>query len=100
METVRIFQHHELIQLFLDWFNSAPRRLVHRAIYGELSEADQQVVILAHVLTDEINYGYESLTYAELSKFNGTPVRNLEHLVEMVDNNKEEYFKFEFAEHP
>lgn len=84
----------------LDWYNNSPRRLCHKAIYGEIKEVDEEVVILAHVLIDEINYGYGDLTYAELSKFNGTRVKNLKHLAEMIDKNTQEYFKFEFSEHP
>ena len=41
--------------------------------------------------------GYEDYCNIQLLKFNGTPVRNLRHLAELVSNCEEKYMRFDLA---
>jgi hypothetical protein len=51
-----------------EWYNSSPRKLSFKAIYGEAEKQNQEVIVLSHILADEINYGYGSLTNLEVPK--------------------------------
>lgn len=82
-----------------DWYNISPRKLSYVALYGEKQFQEQEVVILCHVLVDEINYGYSNLTNLEVKKCNGVEIRNLRHLVELVENNKYPFLRFDLDEH-
>jgi len=93
----------KLVQPYLheygeDWYHQSPRRLSYKAIYGDLENENQEIVILSYVLVDEINFGYNALTNLEVIKFNGTKIDNLKHLVEMVENNKQPYVRFDLDE--
>ncbi|PRP88078.1 hypothetical protein PROFUN_04169 [Planoprotostelium fungivorum] len=77
-----------------DWFNTSPRRLCYRALHGEIKGPQHEVVVLSHILVDQINFGYNHMTNQEVKTFNGVEVENLKHLVKLVDGNKEEFAKF------
>lgn len=65
--------------------------------YGEMkSSTDDSVVLLAQVLGDEVNVGYQNLDSLVLRSINGKKVRNLREAAEMVEQCKEEYITFEF----
>lgn len=94
----------KLVQPYLheygeDWMSQCPKKLLHKAIYGELDHPNQEVVVLAHVLVDEINFGYQHMTNLEVLKVNGTKVENLKHLVSLVENNKEKHVRFDLEDH-
>ncbi len=57
-----------------------------------------QVVILSAVLVHDINYGYQNMTNLQLLKVNNQTVKNLKHVVEIIDNSKEDYLRFDFDE--
>jgi hypothetical protein len=81
-----------------NWFDHAPRALVHRTFTAVRESLDEEVVILAHVLADDINYGYSQLTSVELLKFNGQKVNNMKHLYTLIQENKEQFLRFDFVE--
>lgn len=56
-----------------------------------------QVVILSQVLACEATLGYEDYCNVQVLKFNGTPVRNLRHLTELVSECQEKYMRFDLA---
>jgi len=94
----------KLVQPYLheygdDWYNQSPRKLSYKALYGELEKETHEVVILSHILVDEINYGYNNCTNLEVLKFNGVKIENLRHLVELVENNKEPYTRFDLDDY-
>lgn len=78
-----------------DWYNTAPRRLVERALHGSADKEGQQVVVLCQVLQDEANTGYEGFTGLTVEKANGVPIDNLAHLARLVRECKEEYLLLE-----
>jgi len=81
-----------------DWYNQSPRRLCDKALYGIATQEDEQVVVLAHVLLDRINYGYQNLTNMEVLSFNGVPIKNLAQLVGLVEANKKPHLRFDLDE--
>ncbi|KYR00305.1 hypothetical protein DLAC_03474 [Tieghemostelium lacteum] len=68
--------------------------VTYRKVYEKIEKItseDHQVVIMSQVLYDKINYGYAPFSLSEVKKVNGTPIRNLKHLVELIENNSEPY---------
>jgi hypothetical protein len=53
------------------------------------------VVLLAQVLAAEVNIGYQNINNIQLLACNDVVVKNLKHLVELVQSNKEKYIKFD-----
>eukprot|EP01091_Cochliopodium_minus_P008474 TRINITY_DN1930_c0_g1_i1.p1 TRINITY_DN1930_c0_g1~~TRINITY_DN1930_c0_g1_i1.p1 ORF type:complete len:500 (-),score=149.83 TRINITY_DN1930_c0_g1_i1:18-1517(-) len=59
---------------------------------------NHEIVVLSRILKDELNFGYESLEGTILKKLNGTPVKNLRHLKELVESAKDFFIVYEFDE--
>jgi hypothetical protein len=80
-----------LTQLYLrhqwgkQWDRKAPVRLCDLAINCELKYPDQEIVLLSQVLVHEVNIGYQHTTNIQVKKFNGVEIRNLQHLVSLVE---------------
>lgn len=81
-----------------EWFNQAPRKLMNTAMQGVMEKPDEEVVILSHVLSDEANMGYSALQNLQLKKFNGEPVLNLRHLVELMRSCTDDYHRYDLDE--
>lgn len=70
--------------------------LVERMIHGMRSTEDEELVLLSKVLAHEISLGYEHVTNAAVEMCQGQRVRNLLHIVELVDAalaNGDEYIE-------
>lgn len=57
---------------------------------------DFQSVVLNNILRHETNAGYDVDDMYRLTTFNGTEVRSLAHLVQLVEGCNNEWMKFEF----
>lgn len=68
-----------------DWFNTAPRRLVDRALNDHPTSPGQEVVILSQVLADEVNAGYQGMHDLEVRAVNGREVKSLRELKAEVE---------------
>ena len=69
-----------------DWYNVAPRYLV--SLLDELPEEQgEQVVIVAQVLADAENAGYGHKSDERVVAVNGTKVKNLAHLAELMTSS-------------
>lgn len=64
-------------------------------MHGYKETEDEQVVVLSQVLNAEINIGYEYVTNTTVHRFNGTKIRNLAQLAELVDACQDEYLRFD-----
>ena len=83
----------------LEWGkNTAPAPLLRR-IGKENASPDEHVVLLAQVLGDEVNAGYQHLDSLVLQSINGKKVHNLKEAVEMVENCRDKYITFMFEDH-
>ncbi len=66
--------------------------------FDEPAFAGEELVMLAGpLLTHPIAKGYQSLGVSVLSQVNGTEVKNLKHLVELVRDCQDEFVEFRFA---
>eukprot|EP01098_Paradermamoeba_levis_P015617 TRINITY_DN8027_c0_g1_i1.p1 TRINITY_DN8027_c0_g1~~TRINITY_DN8027_c0_g1_i1.p1 ORF type:complete len:527 (-),score=136.94 TRINITY_DN8027_c0_g1_i1:13-1548(-) len=78
-----------------DWFHSSPRKLCHKALFTDKSFETEEIVILSHVLVDEINYGYSTMANFQVLQFNGEKVKNLKHLMTLIEENKDLYSRID-----
>jgi S1-C subfamily serine protease len=57
-----------------------------RYFYGvkNKTESRREVIVLSHVLADEVNVGYADFNYRIITEVNGILIRDLDHLVELL----------------
>ena len=66
--------------------------------WGKAPEKEtDEVVVLAQVLANSANLGFDTLGDLHLLKVNGQKVRSLRHLQLLVDDSHEAFLRFEFA---
>jgi S1-C subfamily serine protease len=68
-----------------NWWEKAPKEFLHLYYQGERTEERQEVVVLAQVLADETNVGYEHFHNDAIVEINGTKPRDLREFVAIVD---------------
>jgi len=74
-----------------EWDCEAPVELVHRVVNQRSKAPGEELVVLTQLLANELTIGYEELENVLLETVNGTAVRNLRHLMELVDGLESEY---------
>lgn len=67
------------------WWEKAPKEFLHAYYSGDRSEAQQELVVVAKVLADAINVGYEELYNESVVAVNGAQPRTLDDLVAMIE---------------
>ncbi|NOZ20435.1 MAG: serine protease [Planctomycetes bacterium] len=65
---------------------------------GLPSQKRRQVVVLANVLPDDVNFGYQDIRNAVVAKIDGQPVRDLEHLVNALNDRGRAYHLIELSQ--
>ncbi|EFN57946.1 hypothetical protein CHLNCDRAFT_34342 [Chlorella variabilis] len=78
-----------------EYGREAPIKLLDKLLHAWKDEPDQEVVVISQVLACNATLGYEEVFNTQVHKFNGTPVRNLKHLTEMVLTCKEQHMRFD-----
>jgi S1-C subfamily serine protease len=79
-----------------EWWSAAPSELM--AIYesGIRTASRREVVILQKVLADEVNQGYHDLTSKVVVRVQGKKIRDLRHLIGIVEAARGDFLRFEF----
>lgn len=62
------------------------------------AEGDQLVVIASRLFPHPITKGYDNESFGVVGAVNGTKVKNLRHLAELLRDNQEEFVRFEMAD--
>jgi len=78
-----------------EWQQKAPVRFVEKALYAAKEHPDQEIVILSQILAADINVTYQQYVPNVVTHVNRVPIRNLRHLVELVDSNTESFLRFD-----
>jgi hypothetical protein len=78
-----------------DYEYDAPVKLLVKHLHAMAESPDEQLVVVSQVLVADINIGYEEIVNTQVLAFNGQPVKNLKNLVNMVENCKDEFLKFD-----
>lgn len=79
------------------WWQIAPRSLLHHYESGVRSPSRQEVVILQKVLADPINRGYHRAESLEILKAQGRRVRHLREMIATIEGSRSEYVTLETA---
>ena len=84
------------------WTERAPQRLVELFSFQQEKRPDpeKKVVFLSQVLPAAINLGYQQYSGLVLEKVNGTEIRNLAQLAEVLDGIKDGNLILEFTDDP
>jgi len=64
-------------------------------LYAAKEHADQEIVILSQILAADINVTYQQYVPNAITNVNGITIRNLAHLVELVESNTEPFLRFD-----
>jgi S1-C subfamily serine protease len=72
-----------------DWWDKAPKELLHLYYYGHRTELRQEVVVLTQVLADELNVGYTKLEFSTVASINGKAPVDLADFVSLIDSATE-----------
>jgi S1-C subfamily serine protease len=78
------------------WYcDSVPDNLSYAAYYRELTEEQREVVVIVDVLSDEVNMGYDDMTWDIVVKANGTRVGSMADLIDAIEHNWRKYHVLE-----
>lgn len=77
-----------------EWDCEAPVELVKVASDRRAEFQGEQLVVLTQVLAHELTMGYDRLENVLLLNINGTQVRHLRHVMELVETCEREYLRF------
>ena len=75
-----------------NWFEKAPRELVARLGFNMVTPEQDQVVLALRVLAADVNEGYHNVSSWTVESVNGLKVRNLRHLIELIEGAGQEPF--------
>lgn len=82
-----------------DFERDAPvRPLTLWSTYARREFDGHQIVMLTQVLADDLTHGFTSIANAILDSVNGCKIRNLQQLISLVDDCKEEWLRFELED--
>jgi len=78
-----------------EWQQKAPVRFVEKALYAAKEKTDQEIVIVAQILAADINVTYQQYVPNIVTHVNTVPIRNLRHLVELVEGNNAPFLRLD-----
>ncbi|WOK95421.1 protease Do-like 9 [Canna indica] len=78
-----------------DYEYDAPVKLLDKHLHVMAQSHNEQLVVISQVLVADINIGYEDIVNTQVLAFNGSPVKNLKSLANMVEDCNEEFLKFD-----
>lgn len=73
------------------WVHTTPADLLNYYHHSVKSAPDEEVVVLIKVLSSTLNTGYETAVNRRIVAVNNRPVRNLRHLVAMLEKQTEPF---------
>jgi len=77
-----------------EWDCEAPVDFVHRVMNQRAEFADEKLVVLTQLLAHDLTVGYEDLENVLLLTVNDTKIRNLRHVMELIDACSAENLRF------
>jgi hypothetical protein len=57
---------------------------------------ESELVVLSKVLAHDCNFGFQTMRKALLLKFNGASIKNLSQLSKLLQESKEDFYRFQF----
>jgi len=81
-----------------DWYNTAPRRLTHLALHGQLAAPGDEVVLLSQVLVDDVNAGYQNFAELQVLACDSQKIQNLRHLKTLITNGRGPFLRLDLED--
>jgi len=79
-----------------NWFNTAPKEMVAMLSSNFITEERNEVVVALRVLAADVNQGFQNESHWIIEHVDGEPVRNLAHLIRLVEAGQgREFIEFE-----
>lgn len=75
-----------------NWTEDAPFNLINYFTHDKPQQEGEEVVIIIKVLSSEVNQGYGDFTNERIVEVNGTKIRNLQHLISLVEDSSDNSF--------
>ncbi len=75
-----------------NWFNTAPKEFVIHLSNNVVTEEQDEVVVALKVLAADVNQGYHNEMHWIIESVDGEKVRNLRHMIELVEAGEENEF--------
>ncbi len=72
---------------YLNLYEHPPHHLLNHYFYSSISDERDQLVMINTILPHPCNAGYPNMSTEIVETINDTPVRNLAHLTELIENN-------------
>lgn len=74
-----------------NWFNNAPKDLIHLYQRNIPQQEGEEVVLISRVLAAPINDGYQHISFWVVEQVNGERIWNMEDLVEGLETNEDPF---------
>ena len=78
------------------WSSKCPVKLKDLYFNGYKEEKGEEVVILSRVLASDLNVGFHKFTNCVLEKVNGVEIKNVRHLIGLVEDSDSKFVQFSF----
>lgn len=75
----------DFLETWVDWWDNAPSELQYHYYHGRRTPERHEIIVLSHVLGDELNAGYEHLANETVAAVDGAPPADLEALVTALE---------------
>lgn len=75
-----------------NWFNAAPKEFVMRLSGNIVTEDQDEVVVALRVLAADVNQGYHNENHWIIEEVDGQRIRNLRHMIEVVEAGQDNDF--------
>jgi hypothetical protein len=78
-----------------EWRQRAPIKYLEATFYGLKQLPEEEVVILSQILSSDFTVAFKKYEGYICKRFNRTTVKNMQHLVAMVESNQEPFLRFD-----
>ena len=78
-----------------DFDYDSPVRILYNMFNGNADDQSEQMIVLSQVLVSDIAVGYEEFINMQLISFNGTKIKNLRQLSDLISNCKDGFLRFD-----
>jgi len=79
----------------INWYANAPLHLSKKATIEYKQDMDEQVIVLSHVLSNDINVGYEGYACRMLLTVDNIEIKNMIQLCQYIDACSTKFIRFD-----
>jgi S1-C subfamily serine protease len=78
-----------------NWYSDAPLHLSNKATIDYKQHPDEQIIVLSHVLSNDVNVGYEGYACRMLLNVDNKEIKNMTELCQYIDTCKNDFISFD-----